>query len=157
MPQGVWDSEELRFRSLHCLTECTRVAISAFPLVFDEAVLTSPEARIIGYVSAIGNDSSDPLREVPLEFRQFVSIMGKEAADALLAHAPYDMKIELKEGESAPWGTIYPLSELELETLREWLKEMMRRGKIRQSISPAGSPILFVPKPNRRGLRLCVN
>jgi hypothetical protein len=67
------------------------------------------------------------------------------------------MKIELKEGESAPWGPIYPLSELELETLREWLKEMMRTGKIHRSTSPAGSPILFVSKPNGRGLRLCVD
>ena len=154
-PQGAWDSEELRFSSPHYLTECTKAAISAFPLDFDEGVLTSPEARIIGYVSAAGNDSSNPLREVPQEFRQFVGIMGKEAADALPAHAPYDMKIELKEGESAPWGPIYPLSELELETLREWLKEMMRTGKIRRSTSPAGSPILFVHKPNGRGLRLC--
>jgi hypothetical protein len=156
-PQGAWDSEELRFSSPHCLTECTRAAISAFRLDLDEGVLTSSEARIIGYVSAVGNDSSNPLREVPPEFRQFVDIMGKEAADALPAHAPYDMKIELKEGESAPWGPIYPLSELELETLREWLKEMLRTGKIRRSTSPAGSPILFVPKPNGRGLRLCVD
>jgi hypothetical protein len=67
------------------------------------------------------------------------------------------MKIELKEGESPPWGPIYPLSELELETLREWLKEMMKTEKIRRSTSPAGSPNLFVPKPNGRGLRLCVD
>jgi hypothetical protein len=60
-PQGAWDSEELRFSSPHCLTECTRAAISAFPLDLDEGVLTSSEARIIGYVSAVGNDSSDPL------------------------------------------------------------------------------------------------
>jgi len=30
-------------------------------------------------------------------------------------------------------------------------------GKIKRSTSLAGSPILFVPKPHRRGLRLCVD
>ena len=36
-------------------------------------------------------------------------------------------------------------------------KEMLQTGKIRRSTSSAGSPILFVPKPNGRGLRLCVD
>jgi hypothetical protein len=156
VPQGAWDSEELRFTSRYCLAECTKAAASAFPLDFDEGVLTDPAARLIGYVSAV-EDNSSSLRNVPPEFQQFIGIMEKKAADALPAHAPYDMKIELKEGENAPWCPIYPLSELELETLREWLKEMMKTGKIRRSTSPAGSPILFVPKPNGRGLRLCVD
>ena len=69
----------------------------------------------------------------------------------------YDCTIDLKEGETAPWGLIYPLSESELQTLWEWLKEMLRTGKMRRSTSPAGSPILFVPKPNGRGLRLCAD
>jgi len=83
--------------------------------------------------------------------------MGQEAAEALLAHRPYDCRIDLKDRETAPWGPIYPLSENELQTLREWLKEMLRTSKIRRSSFPAGSPILFIPKPNRRGLRLCVD
>jgi len=34
---------------------------------------------------------------------------------------------------------------------------MEKTGKIKRSTSPAGSPILFVPKPNGRGLRLCID
>jgi len=83
--------------------------------------------------------------------------MGQEAAEAMLAHRPYDCKIDLKEGETTPWGPIYPLSENELQTLQEWLREMLRTGKIRRSTSPAGSPILFEPKPSGRGLQLCVD
>jgi len=83
--------------------------------------------------------------------------MGREAADALPEHRPYDCKIDLQEGSTAPWGPIYPLSEEELWTLREWLTEMEKTGKIKRSTSPAGSPILFVPKPHGRGLRLCVD
>jgi len=56
--------------------------------------------------------------------------MGREAAEALPAHRPYDCKIDLKEGETTPWGPIYPLLENKLQTLREWLKEMLRTGKV---------------------------
>jgi len=92
-----------------------------------------------------------------MEFWQFLGIMGKEATDTLPRYRPYDCKIDLQEGSSVPWGPIYPLSEEELRTLREWLKEMEQTGKIKPSTSPAGSPILFVSKPHGRGLRLCVD
>jgi len=120
----------------------------------DEAVAQEPEAKVIGYVSAIAEDPRD---QIPKEFRGYLDIMGQEVAEALPTHRPYDCKIDLKEGEIAPWGPIYPLSEYELQTLREWLREMLRTGKIRRSTSPAGSPILFIPKPNGKGLRLGID
>jgi len=121
----------------------------------DDSVLFDQQAGLVGYVSAAGD--SDPLEQVPQEFRHYLGIMGSEAADALPEHTSYDHKIDLKEGEKPPWGPIYPLSEIELATLREWIKDMLRTGKIQRSSSPAGAPILFVPKPHGRGLRLCVD
>jgi len=154
-PQGSWTNEEVRFNSAECIRKCTRYETNPFSLTWDESIATDPEARVIGYVSAAAEE--DPLKAVPMEFRQYLGIMWKEAADALPKHRPYDCKIDLQEGSTAPWGPIYPLSEEELQTLREWLKEMERTGKIRRSTSPAGSQILFVPKPHGRGLRLCVD
>ena len=61
------------------------------------------------------------------------------------------------EGKEPPWGPIYALSEKELQVLREYLDTMLKSGKIRPSKSPAGAPILFVPKDHVRGLRLCVD
>jgi len=120
-------------------------------------VATDPTAQLIGYVAA-ADVNPDPLKQVPMEFHEYIRIMSKEAADALPEHRPYDGKIDLKEGSTAPWvGPIYPLSEIELQTLREWLKEMEKTGKIKRSTSSAGSPILFVRKPSGRGLRLCVD
>jgi hypothetical protein len=84
-------------------------------------------------------------------------IMSKKAAKRLPEHTPYDYAIDLKTAETPPWGPCYPLSEKELEVLREWLKEMLETGKIRRSKSPAAAPILFVPKVHGRDLRLCVN
>ena len=45
-----------------------------------------------------------------------------------------------------PYGPIYSLSEKELKVLREYLDDSLRKGWIRESSSPAGMPILFVPK-----------
>ena len=122
-PQGVWGSEELRFSSPSCLEKCTRFEAAEFSLSLDETVTLDLEARTIGYISAI--DQKDPQDQVPKEFREYQGIMGQEAAEALPAHWSYDCKIDLMERETAPWGPIYPLSENELHTLREWLKEML--------------------------------
>ena len=41
---------------------------------------------------------------------------------------------------------IYNLSEMELASLQEYLNKGLDRGWIQHSISPAGAPILFVPR-----------
>jgi len=154
-PQGAWQDVEIRFNSAECLEKCTKYEQTDFSLTWDDTVAADPSVRTIGYVVAV--EEGDPLGKVPIEFRQYLGIMGKEAAEALPDHRPYDCQINLQEGSTPPWGPIYPLSEEELQVLREWLKEMERTGKIKRSRSSAGSPILFVPKPHSGGLRLCVD
>jgi hypothetical protein len=58
--------------------------------------------------------------------------------------------------DQPPFGPIYPLSEKELQALREYLRKEPAAGKIRESRSPAGAPIILVPKPDG-SLRLCVD
>jgi RNase H-like domain found in reverse transcriptase/Reverse transcriptase (RNA-dependent DNA polymerase) len=55
-----------------------------------------------------------------------------------------------------PYGPLYNLSEIQLEALRLYLQDAIRKRWIRPSTSPAGAPILFVPKKDG-GLRLCVD
>ena len=43
-----------------------------------------------------------------------------------------------------------------MKALKDYLNKMLAAGKIRQSKSPAGAPILFVKKKDR-SLRLCIN
>jgi len=154
-PQGAWTQNEIRFNSIACLEVCTKYETTNFSLSWDDLVLLDESAQVIGHVTTA--TSENPLDAVPLKFRQYLGLMGKEAADKLPEHRPYDCKIDLKQDAMAPWGPIYPLSEVELQTLREWLSEMEKTGKIKRSTSPAGSPILLVPKPSGRGLRLCVD
>jgi len=114
-PQGVWTNEEIRFNSPTCLEKFTKHEKNHFSLTWDDLVAQVPEACIIGYASA--TSESHPLGRVPIEFQQYLGIMGKEAADALPAHRPYNYQINLQEGSTAPWGPIYLLSKEELQVL----------------------------------------
>jgi hypothetical protein len=77
-------------------------------------------------------------------------------AEALLEHKPWDYEIILQEGKQLTFGLIYGLSEKELSTLRDYIKDNLKKGYIRASQLPAGYPIIFVPKKNGV-LRLCVD
>jgi hypothetical protein len=108
-PPGAWNSTELRLSTPLCLSNCTKSAVHDISLSLDEIVLADPQAKFLEYVSAVEIPTEgNPLETVPEEFRQFLSIMGKEAADGLPEHTVYDMKIDIKEGTTAPWGPIYP-------------------------------------------------
>lgn len=124
-PGGAWDSTEMRFNSPECIEKCTHFEAADFSLSLDKVVAGHPESRVIGYISAVGEQETNALDLVPEGFRGYLAIMAKEAAEALPENRGYDGKIDLKTGETAPWGPIYPLSEKELEALREWLKERL--------------------------------
>ena len=51
------------------------------------------------------------------------------------------MKIDIIPDKQVLWGTIYPLSEIELKALKNYLDEQLKKGFIRPSLSPAGVPI----------------
>ena len=63
--------------------------------------------------------------------------------------------IELEENKQLPFGPIYSLGPVELETLKTYIKTNLANGFIRPSKSPTGAPILFDQKPDG-SLRLCV-
>ena len=94
---------------------------------------------------------------LPSCYHQFQKLFEPRTAAELPMHSPYDHAIDLLPGTAPPWGPVYSLSETELTALREYLETMLASGKIRPSTSSAGAPILFVPKPHSRGLRLCVD
>ena len=64
--------------------------------------------------------------------------------------------IELEEGKQPPFGPIYSLGPIELETLKTYIKINLANGFIRPSKSPTGAPIFFDWKPDG-SLRFCVD
>ena len=94
--------------------------------------------------------------QLPEALRDFVDVFSPKKADKLPPHRSYDHEIRLTSDKKLPFGRIYSMSREELQTLRNWLDENLKKGFIRPSSSPVTSPVLFVKKPGG-GLRLCMD
>jgi hypothetical protein len=104
---------------------------------------------------ALSDDVPD-LSQVPEEYRDYADVFNKEKAYTLAPHRPYNLKIKLEERTSPPVVPMYPLSPIELETLREFIETHLHSGFIRSTTSPHGAPVLFTKKKDG-GLRLCID
>jgi hypothetical protein len=83
------------------------------------------------------------LSGIPEDYHEFTDIFSKGKVETLPPHRPYDLKINLEEGEAPPPGRMYSLSPLELEALQIFIDENVKSGFIRPSNSPHGAPILL--------------
>ena len=94
---------------------------------------------------------------VPVEYSDFADVFSEKSANVLPERTgANEHAIELEEGKQPPYGPIYSLEPVELETLKTYIETNLANGFIRASKSPAGAPILFVRKPNG-SLHLCIN
>jgi hypothetical protein len=97
----------------------------------------------------------EPYR-LPPELAKFHDFFLSQNSKTLPSSNEHDHAIDLTPGAKVPYGPIYPLSQKELAELRKYIDENLKNGRIRESKSPAGAPILFVPKADG-SLRLCVD
>ena len=95
-------------------------------------------------------------KDIPKAYRVRAKVFSETAADILPDTTKVVHSIDIEEGKTIPYGPIYALSAKELQVLCEYLETSMAKGWIRRSKSPAGAPILFVPKKDGT-LRLCVD
>jgi hypothetical protein len=94
---------------------------------------------------------------IPVAYKEFKKLFQEELGlDALPKHQPWDHKIILEEEKTPGFQPIYGMSEKELQELKTYINVNVKKGFIRKSESPAGFPVIFVPKKNRK-LRLCVD
>jgi transposase InsO family protein len=100
--------------------------------------------------------SGDPLAQVPEQYHRYRKLFEDRLEEGLPPHSEWDHEIVLKEGESPKFHKIYNLSEMELNTLKEWIETQLQKGYIRVSKSPVGYPVIFVPKKNGK-LRLVID
>ena len=96
-------------------------------------------------------------RTFPEQYKDFIDVFSKKNANTLPQHRPYDLPIPVTENFKPTWGPIYNLNEEEMKLLKEYIDKNLAKGFIRPSSSPCGAPVLFVPKPKGRGLRLCID
>ena len=99
---------------------------------------------------------------LPYQVKDFAHLFSdNDGADELpplrrrLNHA-----INLKQENNKPmnplWGPLYSMPREELLVLGKTLIDLLKKGWIRPSSSPAAAPVLFAMKPNC-GLHLCVD
>ena len=105
----------------------------------------------------------DPRLKLPKEYWNFLPLFDHDNAEALppVRGEGIDHTIELIKGPDGkepevPAGPLYSMSRDELFLLRKTLNDLLDKGFIRVSASPAAAPILFVKKPGG-GLRFCVD
>lgn len=101
-------------------------------------------------------------KRLPKEIKDFAYLFAdNQGAESLppprglLDHA---INVREEDGKplTPPWGPLYGMSREELLVLRKTLTNLLEKGWIRPSQSPAAAPVLFAKKPNG-GLRLCVD
>ena len=95
--------------------------------------------------------------KVPAEYSDYSDVFSAENAAELPENTGMnEHAIELEGGKQPPFGLIYSLGPVELETLKTYIKTNLANGFIRPFKSPAGAPILFDRKPDG-SLHLCVD
>ncbi|QRW21779.1 Retrotransposable element Tf2 protein [Rhizoctonia solani] len=86
-----------------------------------------------------------PLEGVPSKYHQYAKVFGEEEFNKLPPHRHYDIGIELTE-EGPLNSPLYSMTDAKSATLKDWLKDELKAGKIRPSKSSISSPVMFVPK-----------
>ena len=120
-----------------------------------QKVLTVWIKPVSGQLNAIqGKDKARA--KILRDYQEFYEMFKEEAHEKLPEHQDWDNKIPIEEGKKPTYGPIYALSETELKALREYLDKNLKKEFIQPFTSPAGYPILFVPKKDEK-LRLCVD
>ncbi|KAF8698606.1 hypothetical protein RHS03_07507, partial [Rhizoctonia solani] len=89
--------------------------------------------------------NKDPLEGVPSKYHQYAKVFGEEEFNKLPPHRHYDIGIELTE-EGPLNSPLYSMTDAKSATLKDWLRDELKAGKIRPSKSPISSLVMFVPK-----------
>jgi len=92
---------------------------------------------------------------LPDEYASFADIFLEEKASQLPELPDAEHKIDTGNNK-VPFDWLYNLSDYELGQLQDCLANAEAKGWIQPSVSPAGSPIIFVLKKNGK-LHLCVD
>ena len=116
-----------------------------------------PASVAVNVIDSQGIRSGNAAISLPPEYECLEHVFSEDLAGVLPANSQWDHAITLNDPEAQPpHKPIYNLSAKELQILREYLNNALNKGWVRPSQSPAGAPILFVPKPDG-SMRLCVD
>ena len=129
-------SKELSFKSNYC--------------IYNYLVLPSAFTTYVPLNTTEQNDKKEVKesnkinKSLPKKLFPFKDVFSEIYANELPPHRPYDCEIKLMPNTVLFYGLIYPLTEKESTTLKEYIEEMLAKVFIRKSNSPDGAPAFFV-------------
>ena len=92
---------------------------------------------------------------ISVSYSDYADVFLEKEVSWLFTHEKHDHAIEINEKEP-PHGSLYNLSETELNVLRKYLDDVLVKSWIKHSVSSVNMSVLFVSKKDE-DLRLCVN
>ncbi len=95
-------------------------------------------------------------QEIKELVQQYAVVFPDDMPEHLPPERDVSHAIPLQPGASVPANKTYRLSKPQREEMERQIQNLLKKGWIRPSSSPYGSPILFVPKKDG-GMRMCVD
>lgn len=126
---------------------------------------TDVYALIVNFVGSLNQEGTErahighvgPIAgSLPSVYKDYAEVASEEDSSQLAEHSSSDLAIKTLPDAQIPHHPLYSLSTTELQVLRKYVDDMLSKGWIRRSKSPAGAPVLFAKKKDG-GLRLCVD
>ena len=105
------------------------------------------------------------VREVPSELKKvkkgkqdsrldallnkYESVFRSELPSGLPPERAVEHEIEVEKGSKPPHRPLYQLSPAELVAVKDYVEDLLKKGKIRRSKSPYGAPLFFVKEEDK--------
>ncbi|RYP29436.1 hypothetical protein DL768_011214 [Monosporascus sp. mg162] len=96
----------------------------------------------------------DPTAKVPPEYLRFKRLFKERTREELPDHNQWDHRIPIKEGHHPKLHQIYHMNPEKAKALWKSLQRDLERGYIQESESPAGYPVMMVPKMKDGKIRI---
>src|SRR5436309_2681894 len=105
----------------------------------------------------VDSDECRTIRRAKLRklLKETKDVFRRELPEGLSPRRSIDHAIETDDASPANKHA-YPLSAKQLQEQTRQIEELLKRGLIRESVSPWGAPVLFVPKKNGEW-RMCID
>jgi hypothetical protein len=167
LPWNQLPVDEEKFESVLSASQVKRLAREGARvfLAVIRPVESDPISPVVGSVTALSPDVPTssvrpPGGEVPWVselLSQFSEVFQDPLPPGLPPERSEGHSIPTEPGHPPPFWSMYRLSPLEYQELEKHVTKFLKDRILEVSQSPYGASVLFVPKPNGRGLRLCVD